>query len=690
MRDETRLPARWQGWTLTEEIGAGSFGTVYKAQNQDTGEICAVKVVTILADSSEKSAVLYELSKVDSYRTYLKKLADQYASEARTMELLQEEPHIVAIRDHFIEEEKDKEGWKIYIMMEYLQSFLDYRIEHELEVSDVMRLGISICDALSACEKVHLIHGDIKPDNLFVAEDGTFKLGDFGGAGQSEPEQPSSDRDDPNDRRCYARGTFSYMSPEQYHGESIDLRTDLYSLGMVLYKLMNGGRDPFTPQNRQILYYEDRKEALKRRMDGEPLPPPAQASAALARVILKACAYVPDDRYRDAAQMKAALLEAAAAPQEPLPAEAAAGSGGAYNGSIPAGSGGAHIGSIPAGDDAANPRRKGIRKLRPWIFAGTAAAITLGGIFFLEKERTGHITAEAGGVAARSESAGREKTFGEAVWAAGQIADTLGKVSLEEDMEAFSSYFRNAREDQIEAYYVDFNGFCEYECRNIIPVTEYEGMYYVGVTGYHSPKEQTTETGTGGETGEDEETEKPYRSIGEIQSRSWGLCLTCEDNRWKIDLDPEKCGAIGREIAVSTCPEGMAEAETAGLPNHIMSDVYNYMYLDRTATYQGSASYQVKFAWQDADENLYVTLFLTNGTTKPVTFRKANVTLTDPSRPAGAVIAETTLPLDCRVEAGRNELLTFCIDAEKVNSFSWGDIIYHPVQCEVVISGIDA
>ena len=97
------------------------------------------------------------------------------------------------------------------------------------------------------------------------------------------------------------------MAPEVFSGRPYDHRSDLYSLGLVLYHLLNKNREPFVDLNKQMIYVKDRENATSRRMAGEPVPPPIDASPAMSEVILKACSFNPDKRYPDADAFKAAL-----------------------------------------------------------------------------------------------------------------------------------------------------------------------------------------------------------------------------------------------------------------------------------------------------------------------------------------------------------------------------------------------
>ena len=142
--------------------------------------------------------------------------------------------------------------------------------------------------ALIYCRKLNIIHRDVKPENIFVSRFGDFKLGDFGIAREQAHTMSNMSK----------KGTYSYMAPEIYKGEKYDSSIDIYSLGIVLYKLMNQNRLPFLSLDKQLITYRDKETALARRMAGEKMPAPVNASAAFSHIILKACAYEPGKRYR--------------------------------------------------------------------------------------------------------------------------------------------------------------------------------------------------------------------------------------------------------------------------------------------------------------------------------------------------------------------------------------------------------
>ena len=162
---------------------------------------------------------------------------------------------------------------------------------------EVVRLGQETADALAFCQRKNIIHRDVKPENIFISEAGQFKLGDFGVAKTAASRSTGGSH----------KGTERYMAPEVFLNQPYGPTVDLYSLGLVLYRLLNGGRLPFLPPAPKPLSFGDYENAQIRRMQGAPIPPPAKADAALASIVLKACAFRSADRFRSAAEFKGAL-----------------------------------------------------------------------------------------------------------------------------------------------------------------------------------------------------------------------------------------------------------------------------------------------------------------------------------------------------------------------------------------------
>lgn len=303
----------WPGWENAGLIGEGSFGRVYRIRRQDFGQTyeSALKVMTIPASQSDVRAAYEEGMDEASVTKYFHSFVEDIVEEFALMSQLKGNSHIVSYEDHMVVAHEDEVGWDILIRMELLTALPDYVSAHPFTEKDIVRLGIHMAKALELCRKRGILHRDIKPENIFISRDGDFKLGDFGVARVAEKTVSVMSR----------KGTYNYMAPEVYKGEEYGYGADIYSLGLVLYRFLNDNRAPFLPPSPVPIQYSDREKALNDRMTGKALPQPAHGSARLRAIVLKACAYRPEDRYESAEALQRALEELAGQPAEADSAE---------------------------------------------------------------------------------------------------------------------------------------------------------------------------------------------------------------------------------------------------------------------------------------------------------------------------------------------------------------------------------
>ena len=288
----------WPEWKITERLGRGGFGTVYKMERQlvDMKEVCALKVITIPPDEDEIEEEIRQsgYDRESLRETYTSRMKD-VVREYERMAQLGTNPNIVGCHDVKAVPHADGIGWDVFISMDLLTPLLIYMNRHPFSERDVLRLGLDLCSALAACEKINLIHRDVKPANIMVDSAGHFRLGDFGVARTLE-----------HTTAVTQAGTKPYMAPEVMRHEQCGKTVDLYSLGLVLYWLLNNGRLPFLPAQGK-LHPGDEEKALARRLAGEEFPPPANGSEGLFRIIKKACRRKPSERYADAESMRSDL-----------------------------------------------------------------------------------------------------------------------------------------------------------------------------------------------------------------------------------------------------------------------------------------------------------------------------------------------------------------------------------------------
>lgn len=292
----------WGSWEVEEFVGEGNFGRVYKISREEWDQkyISAVKFISIPQSKNDfKEAQTIGID-AGSMKGYFEDFVKNIVNEIELMYKLKGNSNIVSYEDHMIIKKDDEIGWHILIKMEFVQSLTDYIAKNEVSISDVIRLGIEICKALETCEKLNIIHRDIKDANIFVSKNGNFKLGDFGIAKELSK----------SGRAASMRGTPLYMAPEVYKGENYDSTVDTYSLGIVMYRLLHKGRLPFMPPYPNNITYNDTENSIENRMRGEIPEPPVDAKDELGEIVLKAFSYNPSDRFKSPKEMRQALEHA--------------------------------------------------------------------------------------------------------------------------------------------------------------------------------------------------------------------------------------------------------------------------------------------------------------------------------------------------------------------------------------------
>lgn len=280
----------WGNWYIDSFIGEGSFGKVYKIKRTEFGSVnyAALKIISIPKTENEIKQAYYDGMDERSASIYFKGIVDELYKEIDLMSQLKGSSNIVSYEDHMIKVCDNGIGYDVLIRMELLESLNEHFLHNPYQIKDILKLGIDMCKALEMCQKVNVIHRDIKPDNIFVSPYGDYKLGDFGIARKLEITNFGFSK----------KGTYTYMAPEVFKGESYDGRADLYSLGILMYRFLNNNRIPFSPYVNRIITHGEKEIALQRRMSGEEIPMPEQAGDELGQVILKACAYEQVDRFQ--------------------------------------------------------------------------------------------------------------------------------------------------------------------------------------------------------------------------------------------------------------------------------------------------------------------------------------------------------------------------------------------------------
>ena len=301
----------WPDLHAASTLGGGTFGTVYACTKTDavTGVTQKEAVKVVRVDFTPEDRANAEEEGIP-FADYYRAVKEKRLQEIRWM-LALKSPHIVHINGYTAIEEPDHSALYILIRMDRLTTLDQLRPAHlddtpEQAAALAEKVALDICDALRVCHQNGVLHRDIKPANILCSDAGDFYLGDFG-ISKGTAQQAS----------MTSSGTLEYAPREVMTGQ-YDHRADLYSLGLVLYALVNHWRGPFLPAYPAPITPGDRNQAQYARLNGTPLPPPDNCSAALWAVIARLCAFKPEERFDSAEAVLAALRD----PGTPAPAPA--------------------------------------------------------------------------------------------------------------------------------------------------------------------------------------------------------------------------------------------------------------------------------------------------------------------------------------------------------------------------------
>jgi beta-lactam-binding protein with PASTA domain len=262
-------------------LGRGGMAEVHRGRDLRLGREVAVKVLRS------------DLARDPSFQVRFRREAQAAASLNH--------PAIVAVYD--TGEDRSSSGATPYIVMEYVEgdTLRDVlRREGVLSPERAMNFAADICNALDFSHRNGIVHRDVKPGNVMVTPQGTVKVMDFGIA------RAVSDSAATMTSTAAVIGTAQYLSPEQARGESVDARSDVYSVGCLLYELVTGA-PPFTGDSPVSVAYQHVREDPKLPSSVNPAIPPE-----LDAILLKALSKNPANRYQSAADMRNDLLRALA------------------------------------------------------------------------------------------------------------------------------------------------------------------------------------------------------------------------------------------------------------------------------------------------------------------------------------------------------------------------------------------
>lgn len=289
-------------WYVDKQLGNGTDGkvfTIYKENYDGTRETAIMKMLRLGENRNERKTFNLNDEKEYSEEGF-EKIIKTVKKNIETVKKADNGRFFVKYEDLELRNASDGKGKLILIKLEECKSLSEVLKNFSFTLEETYRLGINICQALQKCRTFGYIYPNLKPENILFDKEGRCKIGDFGSFSCLEPAKTSI---------SYKRTQY-YMTPEFIKSGNINCTCDTYSLGLILYMLTNRGRLPFTEPYPQNVTVNALNESTQNRIKGVPMPPPQLASDSLWKIIKKACALNPNERYFTPEQMLSDLKNA--------------------------------------------------------------------------------------------------------------------------------------------------------------------------------------------------------------------------------------------------------------------------------------------------------------------------------------------------------------------------------------------
>lgn len=289
MIDPKQVTPLLSNTTVDKTISTGTSGDVYLVTRQHDGKKMALKHVSIPAHESQTKALIYSgaVKSEAQAQKYYSVLVQEMKQELLLLNGVKNSPNLLKFKGYQVDQKFIGSGYDVYMLSDYCTNLRDAVAEKPLTKLSALNLAIDLCSALEQLRAGGLMHKDVHPGNIFLGSAGQFLIGDLGVAQLS----------DLNYSSMPDAMISEYTAPELLEGTAtLNETADIYSIGLVLYELYNGNTLP-----------RNSKGQFRRKAD-KPLEAPAYADVAMGEIILKACAFEPENRYQSPSDMKQALV----------------------------------------------------------------------------------------------------------------------------------------------------------------------------------------------------------------------------------------------------------------------------------------------------------------------------------------------------------------------------------------------
>ena len=281
MAKTIKLPADLRDWKVTSFVGEDNGCEVYKVSRK-------------IDKNTAQNAILRHAFVGKS--NYTDERAEYFTEEADFIESVKELDGVSNYLDVYVQDNQNKKTCDLYIFTEKLTSLEELMKTKTFAEDEVVDFGIQMSEMLETLEAKNIFHGNISPKNIFVTADGRYKIGGF-----TDFEGKIADT--------------SFVAPEVYKQENVDYTTDIYSVGIIMYAMCNGGKIPFESDSC------DRKNACEERFSGKAVTAPSEGDEKLKSVIVIACQPNNTNRWKNAGNIKNALtsIKAEIGTSSPVP-----------------------------------------------------------------------------------------------------------------------------------------------------------------------------------------------------------------------------------------------------------------------------------------------------------------------------------------------------------------------------------
>lgn len=262
-----KLPADLRDWKVTSFVGEDNGCEVYKVSRK-------------IDKNTAQNAILRHAFVGKS--NYTDERAEYFTEEADFIESVKDLDGVSNYLDVYVQDNQNKKTCDLYIFTEELTSLEELMKTKTFAEDEVVDFGIQMSEMLETLEAKNIFHGNISPKNIFVTADGRYKIGGF-----TDFEGKIADT--------------SFVAPEVYKQENVDYTTDIYSVGIIMYAMCNGGKIPFESDSC------DRKNACEERFSGKAVTAPSEGDEKLKSVIVIACQPNNANRWKNAGNIKNAL-----------------------------------------------------------------------------------------------------------------------------------------------------------------------------------------------------------------------------------------------------------------------------------------------------------------------------------------------------------------------------------------------